>query len=46
MNQLTKGPITFHEFHRTPLEVGHGGFPIVAHGEDETATRPGAPEDV
>ena len=35
-----------HGFHRTPLEVGNGGFPIVAHPEDEMATRPGALEHV
>ena len=33
-----------HGFHGTPLEVGNGGLPIVAHPEDEMATRPGAPE--
>ena len=46
MSQLTKGLIAFHRFHRTPLEVGQGGFPIVAHGEDQMATRPGALEHV
>ncbi len=43
---LSGGLITFHGFHRTPLEVGQGGFPIVAHAEDEMATRPGALEHV
>ena len=43
---LSGGLITFHGFHRTPLEVGKGGFPIVAHAEDEMATRPGALEHV
>ena len=35
-----------HGFHVTPLEVDNGGLPIVAHPEDEMATRPGAPEHV
>ncbi len=35
-----------HGCHRTPLEVGHGGFAIVAHAEDQMATRPGALEHV
>ena len=43
---LSGGLITFHGFHRTPLEVGQGGFPIVAHAEHEMATRPGALEHV
>ena len=43
---LSGGVITFHGFHRTPLEVGQGGFPIVAHAEDEMATRPGALEHI
>ena len=43
---LSGGLITFHGFHRTPLEVGQGGFPIVAHAEDQMATRPGALEHV
>ena len=42
MSQPTKGPIAFNGFHRTPLEVGQGGLPIVVRGEDEMATRPGA----
>ncbi len=47
MSQLTTGLITFHGFHCTPLEVGQGGFPIVAHGdEDEMASRLGALEHV
>lgn len=40
------GQITFRGFHRTPLEVGQGSFPIVAHAEDQMATRPGALEHV
>ena len=39
---LSGGMITFHGFHRTPLEVGKGGMPVVAHAEDEMAQRPGA----
>ncbi len=31
---------------RTPLEMGQGGFPIVANAEDQTATRPGALEHI
>lgn len=46
MSQFTKGLITFHGFSRTPLEVGQGGFPIVAHVEDEMAARPGALEHI
>ena len=46
MSQLTKGLIAFHRLHRTPLEVGQGGFPIVAHGEGETATHRGVLEDL
>jgi len=38
------GQITFRGFHRTPLEVGQGGFPIVVHAEHQMATRPGALE--
>jgi len=40
------GLITFHGFRRTPLAVGHGSFPIVAHAEDQMPTRPGALEHV
>jgi NADPH-dependent 2,4-dienoyl-CoA reductase/sulfur reductase-like enzyme/rhodanese-related sulfurtransferase len=40
---LTGGMIMFHGFHRTPLEVGKGGMPVVAHAEHELAQRPGAP---
>jgi NADPH-dependent 2,4-dienoyl-CoA reductase/sulfur reductase-like enzyme/rhodanese-related sulfurtransferase len=39
---LTGGMITYHGFHRTPLTVGKGGMPVVAHVEDEMAQRPGA----
>ncbi len=43
---LSGGLFTYHGFHRTPLEVGKGGFPIVAHAEDQMATRPGALEHI
>jgi NADPH-dependent 2,4-dienoyl-CoA reductase/sulfur reductase-like enzyme/rhodanese-related sulfurtransferase len=39
---LTGGMIMFHGFHRTPLEVGKGGMPVIAHAEQELAQRPGA----
>jgi NADPH-dependent 2,4-dienoyl-CoA reductase/sulfur reductase-like enzyme/rhodanese-related sulfurtransferase len=39
---LSGGMITFHGFHRTPLAVGAGGMPVVAHAEDEQAQKPGA----
>ena len=39
---LSGGLFTYHGFHRTPLDVGKGGFPIVAHAEDQMAKRPGA----
>lgn len=39
---LSGGMITYHGFHRTPLKVGKGGMPVVAHAEDEMAQRPGA----
>jgi NADPH-dependent 2,4-dienoyl-CoA reductase/sulfur reductase-like enzyme/rhodanese-related sulfurtransferase len=38
---LSGGMMTYHGFHRTPLEVGDGGMPMVAHVEDELAQRPG-----
>ena len=43
---LSGGLFTYHGFFRTPLEVGKGGFPIVAHAEDEMAKRPGALEHI
>jgi NADPH-dependent 2,4-dienoyl-CoA reductase/sulfur reductase-like enzyme/rhodanese-related sulfurtransferase len=43
---LAGGMMTYHGFHRTPLEVGKGGMPVVAHAEDELAQRPGALEHV
>ncbi len=39
---LSGGMMTYHGYHRTPLEVGAGGMPIVAHAEHELARRPGA----
>lgn len=39
---LTGGAMIFHGFHRTPLEVGKGGMPVIAHAEDDLAKRPGA----
>ena len=32
----------FHGFHRTPLEVGKGGMPVVARAEHTMADHPGA----
>jgi NADPH-dependent 2,4-dienoyl-CoA reductase/sulfur reductase-like enzyme/rhodanese-related sulfurtransferase len=43
---LTGGMMMFHGFHRTPLEVGKGGMPVIAHAEDQLAQRPGALEHV
>ncbi len=43
---LSGGMITYHGFHRTPLDVGKGGLPVVAHAEDEMAQRPGALQHV
>ena len=43
---LSGGLFTYHGFFGTPLEVGKGGFPIVAHAEDEMAKRPGALEHI
>ena len=43
---LAGGMMTFHGFHRTPLDVGKGGMPVVAFAEDELAQRPGALEHV
>jgi rhodanese-related sulfurtransferase len=43
---LSGGMMTYHGFHRTPLEVGAGGMPVVSHAEDELAQRPGAREHV
>jgi NADPH-dependent 2,4-dienoyl-CoA reductase/sulfur reductase-like enzyme/rhodanese-related sulfurtransferase len=43
---LSGGMMTFHGFHRTPLEVGKGGMPVVAYAEDEMALRAGALEHV
>jgi NADPH-dependent 2,4-dienoyl-CoA reductase/sulfur reductase-like enzyme/rhodanese-related sulfurtransferase len=43
---LSGGMMTYHGFHRTPLEVGKGGMPVVAHAEDEMAQRAGVLEHV
>jgi NADPH-dependent 2,4-dienoyl-CoA reductase/sulfur reductase-like enzyme/rhodanese-related sulfurtransferase len=43
---LSGGMITYHGYHRTPLTVGKGGTPVVAHAEDQLAQRPGAVEHV
>jgi NADPH-dependent 2,4-dienoyl-CoA reductase/sulfur reductase-like enzyme/rhodanese-related sulfurtransferase len=43
---LSGGMMTYHGYHRTPLTVGAGGMPMVAHVEDELAQRPGALEHV
>jgi rhodanese-related sulfurtransferase len=43
---LAGGMMTFHGFHRTPLEVGKGGMPVVAHAGNEIAGRAGALEHV
>jgi rhodanese-related sulfurtransferase len=43
---LSGGVMTYHGYHRTPLKVGKGGMPMVAHAEDELAQRPGALEHV
>jgi hypothetical protein len=43
---LSGGMITYHGYHRTPLTVGTGGTPVVAHAEDDLAQRPGALEHV
>ena len=43
---LSGGMMTFHGYHRTPLEVGKGGMPVVAHAEDQMAQRAGALEHV
>ncbi len=43
---LTGGMMTFHGYHRTPLEVGKGGMPVVAHAEHVLAQRAGAVEHV
>ncbi len=39
---LSGGMMTFHGYHRTPLAVGRGGVPVVAHAEDALAQRPEA----
>ncbi len=34
--------MTYHGCHRTPLAVGQGGMPMIAHAEDQLVQRPGA----
>jgi rhodanese-related sulfurtransferase len=43
---LSGGMMTYHGYHRTPLTVGAGGTPVVAHAEDELAQEPGALQHV
>ena len=43
---LAGGMMTYHGYHKTPLAVGQGGMPMVAHAEDELAQRPGALEHI
>jgi NADPH-dependent 2,4-dienoyl-CoA reductase/sulfur reductase-like enzyme/rhodanese-related sulfurtransferase len=43
---LSGGMMTYHGYHRTPLEVGAGGMPVVAHAEHDLARQPGALEHV
>ncbi|WP_144671666.1 FAD-dependent oxidoreductase [Arthrobacter sp. U41] len=43
---LSGGVMTYHGYHRTPLTVGHGGMPMVAHAEDDLARLPGALEHI
>ena len=43
---LAGGMMTYHGYHRTPLTVGQGGMPMVAHAEDQLAQRPGALEHI
>ena len=43
---LAGGMMTYHGYHTTPLTVGNGGMPMVAHAEDELAQRPGALEHI
>ena len=42
---LSGGTMTYHGYHRTPLTVGQGGMPMVAHAEDELAQRAPAPSN-
>ena len=43
---LAGGMMTYHGYHMTPLAVGQGGMPMVAHAEDQLAQRPGALEHI
>ncbi len=39
---LAGGMMTYHGYHMTPLAVGQGGMPMIAHAEDQLAQRPSA----
>ena len=43
---LAGGMMTYHGYHMTPLAVGNGGMPMVAHAEDQLAQRPEALEHI
>ncbi len=43
---LAGGMMTYHGYHMTPLAVGTGGMPMVAHAEDQLAQFPGALEHI
>ena len=43
---LAGGMMTYHGYHKTPLAVGQGGMPMLAHAEDQLAQRPGALEHI
>ena len=43
---LAGGMMTYHGYHMTPLAVGTGGMPMVAHAEDQLAQSPGALEHI
>ncbi len=43
---LAGGMMTYHGYHMTPLAVGSGGMPMVAHAEDQLAQRPSALEHI
>ena len=43
---LAGGMMTYHGYHMTPLAVGTGGMPMVAHAEDQLAQCPGALEHI
>ena len=37
---LAGGMMTYHGYHMTPLAVGHGGMPMLAHAEDQPGAAP------